>query len=133
MTQPIKILIAEDDRMTRRILQYTFDNHEALAHRVFELTMATDGAEALAQFRIQPHDLIILDLFMPRVDGFTLCESIREHPRGASVPIIVMSAIWKQPQLLERLKSSYDVQFLEKPFVVDDFAALVRSLLDLAP
>ncbi len=127
----MKILIAEDDRMTQRILQYAFDEHEAFAHMGFEVTMANDGAQALELFGEATPDLVISDLFMPRVDGFALCQSIREHPNGMDVPIIVMSAIWKQPQLLDRLKNSFGVDFLEKPFQVETLIALVKSKLRL--
>ncbi len=127
----MKILIAEDDRMTRRILQYTFDEHEAFVHMGFEVIMANDGAQALELFGEATPDLVISDLFMPRVDGFALCQSIREHPNGMDVPIIVMSAIWKQPQLLDRLKNSFGVEFLEKPFQVETLIALVKSTLRL--
>lgn len=131
MAQTLHILIAEDDRMTRRILQYTFDEHEAFADLDFDVTMAEDGALALEHFQQAPPDLVIADLFMPRVDGFTLCQSIREHEAGMDVPIIVMSAVWKQPQLLDKLKNTYGVEFLEKPFNVDALIALVKSLLKL--
>lgn len=131
MAQTLKILIAEDDRMTRRILQYTFDEHAAFADVSFEVTMAEDGAQALVHFQQTVPDLVISDLFMPRVDGFTLCQTIREHENGMDVPIIVMSAVWKQPQLLEKLKSTYGVEFLEKPFDVEALIAQVKSLLKL--
>jgi DNA-binding response OmpR family regulator len=131
VAQPLKILIAEDDRMTRRILQYAFDEHEAFADREFEVTLAEDGAQALEHFGQATPDLVIADLFMPRVDGFALCQSIREHANGMDVPIIVMSAVWKQPQLLDRLKNSFGVVFLEKPFKVGDLIALVISQLQL--
>ncbi len=131
MAQPRKILIAEDDRMTRRILQYTFDEHEAFAGQGFEVTLTEDGAQALKHFGQETPDLVISDLFMPRVDGFALCQAIREHENGMDVPIIVMSAVWKQPQLLDRLKNSFGVVFLEKPFKVDDLIELVKSQLQL--
>jgi DNA-binding response OmpR family regulator len=67
------------------------------------------------------------------VDGFALCQAIREHDRGMDVPIIVMSAIWKQPALLDKLRDTYGVSFLEKPFKVDDLVRLVKSLLPPGP
>jgi len=115
--------------MTRRILQYTFDEHEIFADLAVEVTMAQDGAEALEHFCRDPSDLVIADLFMPRVDGFALCQAIREDEHGMDVPIIVMSAVWKQQQLLDKLKNTYGVEFLEKPYNVDALIALVKSLL----
>lgn len=129
MPQPLKILIAEDDLMSRRILQYAFDEHEAFADLQCEVLLAEDGAQALEFFRQDPPDLVISDLFMPRVDGFALCRAIREHEHGMDVPIIVMSAVWKQPQLLDKLKHTYGVEFVEKPLDLDALVALVTSML----
>ena len=129
MTKPLKILIAEDDRMSRRILQYTFDEHEAFADLSCEVLLAEDGAQALELFGKDPPDLVLSDLFMPRVDGFALCQAIREHERGMDVPIIVMSAVWKQPKLLEKLKNTYGVEFVEKPLDIDTLVGLVMAKL----
>ena len=129
MTQALKVLIAEDDRMTRRILQVTFSDHPQLQPYGASVILAEDGALALHHFKEDRPDLVLLDLFMPRVDGFALCQHIRETEHGAQVPIIVMSAIWKQPQMLERLQQEFGVEFLEKPFNVDTLAALVTRMI----
>ena len=132
MAQTLKILIAEDDRMTRRILQHTFTEHEAFADFAVEATLTEDGAEAMEHFQRATPDLVVADLLMPRVDGFALCQAIREHKNGMHVPIIVTSAVWKQPTLLEKLKTNFGVEFLEKPFNVDDLITLAKSLLRLS-
>lgn len=122
------VLIAEDDRMTRRILEHLFESHPALANRGFRLLMAVDGREALHLFHRNSPVLVILDLFMPRVDGFQLCRSIRETSEGAFTPIIATSAIWKQPDILETLCKDYSVEFIAKPFELDDLADLILRL-----
>ncbi len=123
------VLIAEDDRVTRRILEHVFESHPVLASRQYRLIMAADGREALHLFHRNTPVLVILDLFMPRVDGFVVCRSIRETEKGAFTPIIAISAVWKQPDILETLQKDYSVEFLAKPFGVDDLAALVLRML----
>jgi DNA-binding response OmpR family regulator len=123
------VLIAEDDRMTRRILEHLFDSNPALAKRQFRLLMAADGREALHLFHRNSPVLVIVDLFMPRVDGFQVCRSIRQTEEGTVTPIIVTSAVWKQPDILETLRNDYGAEFMAKPFQVEDLAALVLRML----
>ncbi len=127
------VLIAEDDRMTRRILEHLFDSHPLLGKRDFRLLMAADGREALHLFHRNSPVLVVVDLFMPRVDGFQVCRSIRETSEGAFTPIIVTSAVWKQPDILETLRRDYAAEFLAKPFQVDDLAALILRMLGNPP
>jgi CheY-like chemotaxis protein len=127
------VLIAEDDRMTRRILEHLFESHPALAPRELRLLMAADGHEALYLFHRNAPALVILDLFMPRMDGFEVCRSIRKAAHGADTPIIVTSAIWKQPDVRESLSRDFGAAFLAKPFQVEELAALVLLVLGDAP
>lgn len=123
------VLIADDDRTTRRILEHLFESHPVLAERDFRLLLAADGREALHLFERSSPVLVIVDLFMPRVDGFQVCRTIRKTAAGASTPILVTSAVWKQPEVLETLRQECAVQFLEKPFRVDHLAELVIQML----
>lgn len=131
MAQTFKILIAEDDRMTRRLLQRTFAEHAAFEGLAMDPLLAEDGGVAMTLFQQETPDLVIADLLMPRVDGFALCQAIREHENGMHVPIIVTSAIWKQPELLDKLKTNFGVAFVEKPFNIDELIATVKSMLGL--
>lgn len=125
------ILIAEDDRIARRLLEHLFTTHPALAPRDFRLLLAADGREALHLFHRSSPVLIIVDLFMPRVDGFQVCRAIRKTSAGATTPILVTSAVWKQPEILEGLRAECAVEFIEKPFQQDDIAAAVVRLLNI--
>lgn len=124
------VLIAEDDRTTRRILEHLFESHPVLAERDFRLLLAADGREALHLFHRNSPVLVIVDLFMPRVDGFQVCRAIRNTGEGAFTPILVTSAVWKQPDILEPLRQECDVEFLEKPFQPENLAAMVIQMLD---
>jgi OmpR family response regulator RpaB len=93
------------------------------------VVLAADGEEALERFRSDHPDVVLADLFMPRLDGFALCRTIRESERGRTVPIIVTSAIWKQPAIVDQLRRDFDVTFVTKPFQVDELVAAVRAAL----
>lgn len=125
-----KLLIAEDDLVTRRILEATLRNHAELKPLGIEMVFASDGEEALTKFHAEHPDVVLADLLMPRLDGFALCRSIRESEWGSRIPIIVSSAIWKQPAVVDKLRLEYDVTFVTKPFRIDELVAAVREAID---
>jgi CheY-like chemotaxis protein len=126
----LKILVAEDDRVSRLIFQRTFENNEAFAGQEVSVVLANDGREALELFLSEHPHLVIVDLLMPKLDGFELCRSIRESPHGQHVPIIATSALWKSRDVLELLKNDFQVEFIAKPIDVTDLMALARRMLE---
>ncbi len=126
----LKILIAEDDRHTRRILEHIFTKDPHFADRDVQLLLAADGEEALRLFERESPDIVISDLLMPKLDGFALCRAIRKLPQGKSVPLIVTSAIYKETALLNRMREELQVEFFAKPFQVRELLRGVQSLLD---
>lgn len=80
------VLVAEDDPVERRMLC------AALEDAGFATIAAEDGAEAIEQARLTTPDLIVSDILMPRLDGFTLCRAVRNEPGLASVPILLRTA-----------------------------------------
>ena len=91
--------------------------------------LASDGKEALDLFLEDHPHLVIVDLLMPKLDGFELCRSIRESPHGRHVPIIATSALWKSRDVLELLKNDFQVEFIAKPIDVADLVKLALSML----
>ena len=126
----LKILVAEDDRHTRRILDHIFTKDPAFRDQDVELFLAPDGEEALKLFEKESPDLVISDLLMPRLDGFALCRAIRRLPNGKDVPIIVTSAIYKETALLNRMRDELGVEFFAKPFQVRELVRGVQRLLE---
>ena len=126
----IKILIAEDDRHTRRILEHIFTKDPHFADKNIELFLAPDGEEALKIFEEQNPDLVISDLLMPRLDGFALCRAIRKLPQGVDVPLIVTSAIYKETALLNRMRDELHVEFFAKPFQIRELLRGVQRMLE---
>jgi DNA-binding response OmpR family regulator/curved DNA-binding protein CbpA len=125
----LKILIAEDDRHTRKILEHIFTKDPAFAHQNVELFLAPDGEEALKLFEKEAPDLVISDLLMPKLDGFALCRAIRKTAQGKNVPLIVTSAIYKETALLNRMREELKVEFFAKPFQVRELLSGVQRML----
>jgi len=113
------ILVVDDDPNLLRFLEAN------LAQRNFQVIQAMDGVEALEQFSNQKPDLIILDLMMPRLDGWAVCQQIRET---SVVPIIVLSARGDEEGKVKALYLGAD-DYLTKPFGVRELLARVRAVL----
>lgn len=82
-----KILAVDDDQEMRYLLRAT------LERKGFQVTEASDGKIAVEQVLASPPDLILLDVMMPRMDGFTACQIIRDTESTAHIPIIMLSAL----------------------------------------
>jgi CheY-like chemotaxis protein len=104
ITRPTRILIIEDNFALRDILRLT------LSKRGFEVIEAIDALMALEFLETTSHqpDLILLDLMMPRLDGFGFVEQIRAMPNSASIPIIVVTAKPLTTAEHERLRNKVD-------------------------
>ncbi len=83
-----RILVVDDDPRVVRLLSRMLLS----APRRYEITRAFDGQEALALMRSEPPDLVLLDLYMPRTDGFTVLEHMAEDSALAQTPVVVVSA-----------------------------------------
>jgi CheY-like chemotaxis protein len=120
------ILLVEDDPIARKAMERLICSDTRLAGIEPRVVQAASGQQGLAVFVSERPDLIITDLYMPAMDGFSLCRSIREAPFGQEVPIIVTSGIYKDPTLASSLGEEVRACFLPKPLQPDD---LVRTIL----
>jgi CheY-like chemotaxis protein/tetratricopeptide (TPR) repeat protein len=125
----LRILIVEDDKHIRKILEQLLTHEPSLAARAPEVVSAQDGKEGLAALEQAPYDLVISDLLMPRMDGFVFTRELRKHPKGGEVPLIVTSAIYKDQATIARLQAETGAQFFAKPFQIKDLLAAVKRLL----
>lgn len=122
-----KILIVEDDVSIQALLH---DFIEAEGHRV---ELASDGVEALARFSEQPFDLILLDIMLPRLDGYNVCELIRKQ---SEVPIIMLTALSgeeDQVKGLDLLADDYMTKPFSMPVLLRKIAAVLRRSSGNAP
>jgi DNA-binding response OmpR family regulator len=119
-----KVLIVEDDFSLAQGLMITVRSHG------FEVLRACDGEQGLAMARAEKPDLIILDIMMPKVNGFEVITELRRE--GRQTPILVLSARGDTKDKVRGLDLGAD-DYLTKPFDYDEFLARVRRLLRLAP
>ena len=115
-----KILVVEDDFDIQELLQNFL--HEA----GYEVTVAGDGVEAITVFSDKQFDLILLDVMLPKVDGFGVCELIRKQ---SQVPIIMLTALNGEEEQIKGLDLQVD-DYITKPFsmpvLIRKIAAVLR-------
>jgi len=94
----------------------------------YDVTQAVDGIQGQAlALQILP-DLILLDLMLPRVDGFTVCQRLRRDERTAIIPVLMLTALSQTQNIVEGFNSGAD-DYLTKPFEIEEMLARVRALL----
>ena len=96
----------------------------------YEIVSATDGATALQRMELRPPDLILLDLFMPEMDGLEFCRQARQSPRGKDVPVIFLSAADDKDSVVRALETG-GVDFVTKPFHRAELILRVQTHLAL--
>ena len=122
-----KILIVEDDETNALIV------NDYLAAHGYETIVARDGVEGIEAFKNERPDLIILDLLLPRKNGYETCCDIRALGEGLDPPILLMSAVGKEVYAEAYAKADQYVQgYLRKPFSMATLIEQVRELLDAA-
>lgn len=119
-----RALVIDDNDANREIVT------ALLRARGIDVDSARDGAEAIALARESPPDLAITDLLMPVMDGFTLLREWRADPRLASVPIVVYSATYTEPQDIRLALDLGASAFLVKPMEPKLFVERIGEILD---
>src|ERR1700688_1787930 len=114
-----KVLVVDDEPQITRVLR------TVLTSQGYQVQTAGEGEAALTSFNEWHPELVITDLFMPRMDGLELCRRIRAV---SSVPIIVLSVKGEERAKVEALDSGAD-DYVTKPFGIDELLARVRAAL----
>ena len=96
----------------------------------FEVSVARDGEEGLAAIRGLRPDLVLLDVMMPKLDGFQVCKAVRGDPALAAVRIVMLTAKGRQAEIDKGLSLGADA-YIPKPFSTSELVAKVNELLGL--
>ena len=115
-----RVLVVDDDKAVRESLR------RSLEFNGYDVSMATDGAEALAGIAVAAPDIVVMDVMMPRLDGIEATKALRKA--GNDVPIIVLTARDAVGDRVEGLDAGAD-DYLTKPFALQELLARLRALL----
>lgn len=128
--RPYRILFIDDDPQIRRIIQLV------LQEDGYELIGASSGVEGIVSAIRRRPDLILLDVMMPEMDGYEVCKRLRENPRTANIPVLMVTALGNTSEKIRGLEMGAD-DYITKPFDSGELrsrvqAHLRRSLRDLS-
>jgi CheY-like chemotaxis protein len=121
-----RVLIVDDDVDHADILA------ALLRKRGYGIAVALSGGHAIALAQLLHPDLILLDLYMPEVDGFSTAEHLQRHPDTRDVPIVFLSACG-EPATVTRAIEAGGLEYLEKPFHAAQLFACVERSLRVTP
>jgi two-component system response regulator MtrA len=114
-----RILLVEDDPSIREVTAI------GLGAAGFAVTTAVDGVDAIDRFRAEPFDLILLDIMLPRLDGYEVARQVR---RTSTVPIVMLTARGDTMDVVVGLEAGAD-DYVRKPFDLPELIARVRAAL----
>ncbi len=115
----ISVLIVEDDVNIAQLLQMYLEKEG------YAVTLAADGGEGLTKFRSIKPDLVLLDVMMPVMDGWSVCKTIRAE---SDVPVIMLTAKSETDDKINGLKSGAD-DYITKPFEMREVLARIEAVL----
>ncbi|WP_296148532.1 response regulator transcription factor [uncultured Flavobacterium sp.] len=121
MSEKIKIILAEDEPALAQIIK------ESLETRNFEVILCKNGEEASSEFLKSKPDILVLDVMMPKKDGFTLAKEIRKIDK--KTPIIFLTAKSQTQNVVDGFHFGGN-DYLKKPFSMEELIVRIHSLLD---
>jgi two-component system alkaline phosphatase synthesis response regulator PhoP len=117
-----RVLIADDNEQNRELLD------AYLADEGYEILMANDGQETMDVVAASQPDLILLDIMMPRMSGYEVCEQLKSNPDLQGIPVLMVTALNEMGDIEKAVKAGCD-DFLTKPVNQLELKTRVRSLL----
>jgi two-component system alkaline phosphatase synthesis response regulator PhoP len=117
-----KVLIVDDEPNVAISVEFL------MRQEGFEVLVAHDGEQGLARIRADRPDLVVLDIMMPKLDGFEVCRAVRADPSLAGVRILMLSAKGRAAEIAKGLSLGADA-YIPKPFSTRELVAKVKELL----
>jgi len=120
----IKVLVVDDDKNVINIIRYSLRND------IFEILEAANGKEALGMVFAESPAILILDIMMPEMDGYKVCEELKEHDSTKNIPIIILSAKVSIDDKLKAMGLGID-DYMIKPFDPRELEARIKIRLKM--
>jgi len=117
-----RILVAEDDADIARLIEFQ------LKVSGFEVTLATDGAEAVEKVKASPPDLILIDWMMPVMDGLTALTHLKSDPATERIPVILMTAKAQTADIRTGMDAGA-AAYLVKPFPLEQLISTIQGVM----
>ena len=121
----VTILVADDDDLILEFLR------RKLEGQLFRVLIAPDGETALELARAELPDVIVLDVMMPKRDGFSVLQELKVDPATTAIPVIMLTARKTQDDVIQGLEQGV-ADYLMKPFMPAEFLARVEKVLEKA-
>ncbi len=118
-----RVLLAEDHLGTIEVMQLEL---EVLG---YEVTVAQNGQEAVQKATAEPPDVIVMDMLMPKMNGFQAASSIRQNPKTKDIPILAATALARPGDREKCLESGCD-DYIAKPFTHKQLGAAIDRLFE---
>jgi len=116
-----KILVADDDPNILKLIKIN------LSAKNYEIICCNNGESALEEIKKEKPDLLILDVMMPKIDGYTLDLELKDEEDTAKIPIIVITGCSDTKQLFDKTKSAKFITWIKKPFDIKDLVDCVNK------
>ena len=117
-----RILVVDDDQVTLEILK------SALEENNFQVLTASDGLDALNKARTEDPDLILLDVILPKIQGYQVCRLLKFDEKYSHIPIVMLTGKTGEENKATGLKTGAD-EYVTKPFDVTDIIKIVKEYL----
>jgi CheY-like chemotaxis protein len=118
-----RLLLVEDDRFLRKAAE------ASLRREGFEVLIAADGEEALRQAAATMPDLILLDLIMPKLQGFEVLRRLKEDPATAAIPVIILSNLGQERDVKQAMDAGARAYFIKSNLSLQELVREVQKAL----
>jgi two-component system alkaline phosphatase synthesis response regulator PhoP len=122
-----KVLVIDDNPTIVELIKYAVN-----LHGVYHVVVAYDGVQGLERVYAEQPDCVIIDVKMPRMDGYQLARCLRGDPRTRDIPMIILSAMTREEDQMTGMFSGVD-EYLTKPFKPSALNAAIERVLLLTP
>jgi CheY-like chemotaxis protein len=121
--QPRRILLVEDDRFLRKAAETT------LKQQGYTVITAADGEEALRVARSAPLDLVLLDVIMPKLNGFQVLDALKKDPTTAHIPVIILSNLGQDRDVQQAMEAGATAYFIKADLSLQALVQRVEEAL----